>query len=130
MGSFRVKLRIILNYGIPVFLQVDIPMSVLYKCASCMDGCNEELLDKKWQFLKAKDILSDDGAFILGVEGVLTETELELALKVGWRTMLLYPLINFFFSGENLFDITLICSSSELAITFATGLPIKLFVAL
>ena len=63
--------------------QVDIPMSVLYKCASSMDSCDVSSLDKKWEFLQNVDLVSDDGAFILGVNGVLTETELEIALKVG-----------------------------------------------
>ena len=57
-------------------------MSVLYKCASSMDSCDVSLLDKKWAFLQSLDLVSDDGAFILGVNGVLTETELEMALKV------------------------------------------------
>ena len=63
--------------------QVDIPMSVLYKCASSMDSCDVNLLDKKWAFLQNLDLVSDDGTFILGVNGVLTEAELEMTLKVG-----------------------------------------------
>ncbi len=59
-------------------------MSVLHKCAASSTTNEKDVrfLEEKWQFLQDLDLVSDDGAFILGVKGVLTETELEMALKV------------------------------------------------
>ncbi|XP_072037649.1 N-lysine methyltransferase setd6-like [Amphiura filiformis] len=70
------------SYPENIYDTVDIPMSVLHKCASSVDGCDANLLEQKWKFLQGLDLVSDDGAFILGVNGVLTETEMEMALKV------------------------------------------------
>ncbi|XP_074640987.1 N-lysine methyltransferase setd6-like [Tubulanus polymorphus] len=60
---------------------VDIPMKLVYEIAK-QDSEDMDLLDEKWEFLQGLELIPDDGGFVFGTDGVLTEEELYHTLKV------------------------------------------------
>ncbi|XP_064620869.1 N-lysine methyltransferase SETD6-like isoform X2 [Lineus longissimus] len=63
------------------FDTVDIPMKLIYEVAK-QETEDVDLLDEKWEFLQGMDLIPDDGVFVIGADGVLTEEELYHTLKV------------------------------------------------
>ncbi|CAM9695350.1 unnamed protein product [Lampetra planeri] len=61
----------------------EIQMTTLYKAALQVFGeSRKQLVEKKWKVLCDMLLVGEEGAFVIGREGVLTEEELYAALKV------------------------------------------------
>ena len=73
-------------YGISFYpswleTQVDIPNHAILDQARALQT-DEDLLDDQWEFLEEVGVVTDEGSFVVGVDGVLTEEELHTTLKV------------------------------------------------
>nr|XP_054768302.1 N-lysine methyltransferase setd6-like [Lytechinus pictus] len=69
------------QYPENVYDTVDIPHRYLLEEAQSHEAFSATL-DKRWEFLKGVEAVSDDGAFVVSVDGVLTDEEIFLALTI------------------------------------------------
>lgn len=71
------------SYPENVFDTVDIPMKFfLNHIRESMKTDTDVDLDTRWRFLEQLDVVSDEGNFVIGEDGILTPEELHTTLKV------------------------------------------------
>ncbi|XP_066281502.1 N-lysine methyltransferase SETD6-like isoform X2 [Branchiostoma lanceolatum] len=66
-----------------IYDTVDIPMQVLFDEAKLAAGpADVQLVEEKWLFLEDQGVVSENGSFIAGMEGILTDEEVYESFKV------------------------------------------------
>ncbi|XP_787519.5 N-lysine methyltransferase setd6 [Strongylocentrotus purpuratus] len=69
------------EYPENIYDTVDIPHRYLLEEARTHEAFSATM-DERWKFLKELEAVSDDGGFVIGMDGVLAEDEVFMALKV------------------------------------------------